>query len=192
MRILKRFRTAARFRRFRVPVETFTPPYLILSVLFLYCPVNSARRISFSRRLTLVMQLFALAQPELYLYERTLEIKRKRHKRQSLLLYGSEQPHYLPLVQKKTPVPCGVFIEYIAMLVGTYMHLLDYHFSVFNGTPRVLKVGAALPYRLYLGARKLDAAFKALKHKILMESLFVCCDCFDIIHTAYLLPGIKV
>lgn len=95
---LKQFPAATRCSLFSLPVETLTAPriqgskcplgkairFFCLSAEVFHGAVNIALGAAISRRGTLIIKLFALAEPQLQLDPPALEIQRKRHQRIAL------------------------------------------------------------------------------------------------------------
>ena len=120
----KRFRAAARFRYFKIPVETFTPPYLFSTVLLFHGAVDRPIGVPLGGDRPFIVQFFTLAKSQLHLDKRSFEIKGQRHERQSLLLDRAEQTHDLFFVQKQFAWPQGILVENIPMLIRADVHLL--------------------------------------------------------------------
>ena len=66
-----------------------------------------------------------------------------------------------------------VFVEYIALFIGAYMHTFYPHLAVINTAPAVLEVNAALADGLYLSAHQFNAALDGFQYKVVVPRLAV-------------------
>lgn len=128
---------------------------------------------------TLVVELFTLAQPHLNLYHRPLEVYGNRYQRKPLLLYLAQKLHYLLFVEQQLPDPHWVAVEDIAVVVGRDVHALYPKLAVVDRTPAVLEVYTAAAYGLDLRAHKLYTRLVAVKDKIFVPRLAVFGDSFE-------------
>ena len=119
------------------------------------------------------MQLFALAQPKLDLHAAVLKIQREWDERNAVLHDTGVELDYLALVHQKPARTDGVFIENVAVLIGTYVHPAHEQLSVLYRTKGILKIHVTCTDGLDLGSGKLYARFKPLQHEVLVECFAV-------------------
>ena len=147
-------------------------------ITFLYSAFNVSLCRLCSHVITLVVELFTLAKPNLDFYHRTLEIYRYRYKSKPLLLNLAQKLHYLLFVEQKLPDPHWVAVENVAVVVGRNVHTLYPKLAVVDRTPAVFQVNSASAYGLDLRTHKLNARLVAVEDKIFMPRLAVFGNCF--------------
>ena len=121
----------------------------------------------------LVVELFALAQTQLHLHPAVLEVQGQRDQRHAVLHHAGVELDNLPLVHQKAAGPHRVFIEDVAVLVGTDVHTPDKKLAVFDGAESILQIHVAAPDGFDLRSGQLNAGLEALKHKVFVEGLAV-------------------
>ena len=102
-----------------------TDLFLGLSVTHFQLTVDGAFCITLSHGVTLVVLFFTFAKTDLNFHSAALEIDGYGNKRQTVLLYLSEQLHYFTLVHKQFSGSQRILVEYVALFVRRDVHLLD-------------------------------------------------------------------
>ena len=151
-------------------------PFSCLVVCALHGAFHVAFRLPFGLAVALVVQLFALAQPQLDLHAAVLEIQPQRDERNAVLHDAGVKTHDLAFVHQKPARPHGVAVEDVAVLIGRDVHAAHEQLAVFDRAVGILQIHAAGPDGLDLRSAKLNAGLKAFEHKIFMKSLAIGAD----------------
>ena len=124
------------------------------------------------------MEFFTFAKSNLNLYPTSFEINGDWNERQAVLLYLSQQLHYLSFMHQKFSCPERIFIENVSLFIRGDMHLLNICLSAVYRYPAVLEVKSAVTDRLDFRAGKLDSCLLAFKYKIVVPCLAVVSNSF--------------
>ena len=124
------------------------------------------------------MQFFAIAQAQLHLYTAVLEIQGQGNEGHAVLHDAGMELKNFTLVHKQPSGAHRVFVENVAVLIGTYVHAPEKKLPILYSAEAVFHVDLACTDGLDLSAKKLDTGLKAVKNKIFMKSLAVFCNFF--------------
>ena len=93
---------------------------VFLFVLLFKSAADVAFGILFSGNGALIIKLFTAADAKLHLKARALEIDRKRHKRDALLLAKPQKAHNFALMKEKLALAERVAVKDVAVVIGLY------------------------------------------------------------------------
>ena len=146
---------------------------LVLASALFHGPVHIPLGVPHRRGLPFVMELFALAEPQLHLYQAVLEIDGQWDQRGAVLLdLGLELPD-LPLVHQQAAGAHRVTVEDVPVLVRADVHPPEDELPIFHGAEGVFEVELSGADGLDLRACQLDAGFKAVQDEIVVEGFAV-------------------
>lgn len=132
-------------------------------------------------RLALIVKFFSLSEGDLDLDEPVLEIHAERYDRKALLGRPPQKLVDLASVQEQFPAPCGVQVL-MSLDVGIRGNMtVEKKRLVFHDPDKtVLQVDASLPDGLHLMPRKANTGLVFVMNKIVVTSLPVLGDQFEI------------
>ena len=99
-----------------------------IEIFYLKFSLGFSSLVFFSNTVPLIIKLFAPGQPNLDFNQAVLKINLQRHNRITLLSRLPEYLSYFILMKQKLSHPERVFIEYIALFIGTDIHLINKKF----------------------------------------------------------------
>ena len=129
-------------------------------------PVDGALGVPLGGVGPLVVELFALAQAQLQLDPPVLEVEGQGNQGVALQFALLVQAANLALVGQEPPLPGGVGVEDVAVVVGGDVHPLDDQLAAVDVHPAVFQIDAAGPQAFHLGALQLDAGLQRFHHKV--------------------------
>ena len=141
-------------------------------------PVNLPLGIPPGDALPLIVELFALAQPNGNLHTGPLQIDRQRNQGVTILFHQPIQPEDLPFVHQKAARAHGIFIKDIPLLIRADVHPQNKQFPVFDATIGIFQVEPAGPNGFHLGARQGYTRFVGLFHKKSCRAFLFCASSF--------------
>ena len=141
---------------------------------------------------TLVVELLATCEANLYFDPAVLEIDLKGHQGVALGLDLAGQLHDLALVQEQAPLSEWLAVENIAFLVGADIHSLYESFAVINGDIGLLDAALALADGLHLCSEQFDPRLILLFYEIIVVSLLVVGNQLDRFLGAHFLPFLSL
>ena len=146
---------------------------------FFHHSIDFSAGLAFRVAFALVMELFALAEAELYFYPAVLEVQRQRDQSHTVLHDTGLELHDLPLMHQQSARPNRIPVKDIAVLIRTDVHPAGKQLSVLDRTEAVLEVDLPGTYGLHLRTGQLDPRFKAFQDKIFMKGFAVIRNLLD-------------
>ena len=132
-------------------------------------PLDGAVRLLFRLGIPLIVQFLTAAQSHFHFYTGGGEIEGQGDQRIAVPGHQAVEPHDLPPMHQQFPIPQGIPVVDVALLIGGDVDAGGEQFALPDLAVRILQIDLTGPQTFHLSTEQRDAGFIGIFHEILVR-----------------------